>query len=161
MADESARQPKPSGDALDHMAEEFEEFEHEKTNWGRWIIGLVLLGVLVAAVLWFRQPSGPPVVTQSGEGVRLDLNEPAQVKLAQAPSFFRWESVAGRHHYVVVITSEKGDMAPIEKNVKNNNLTLTPSEIQMLQPGKSYVWKVIAVGDDGKTMASGAASFEL
>lgn len=161
MADESARQPKPTGDSLDHMAEEFEGLEHEKTNWGRWIIGLVLLGALVAAALWFREPSGPPAVAQSGEGVRLDLREPAQVKLTQAPSYFRWESVAGRHHYVVVITSEKGDMAPIEKNVKNNNLTLSPSEIQMLSRGRSYVWKVIAVGEDGKTMGSGAASFEL
>ncbi len=164
MADETrgTTPPNSATDTLDHMKDELEELEHQKPAWTRWLIGAVVLIAIVAAVWYFQgQGGGQQALTTAEGGERIDLREPASGKLAQAPTNFRWESVAGRHHYIVVITSEKGDMAPIEKNVRNNNVQLTASEIQMLKSGQTYVWKVMAIADDGKTMASGAARFEL
>ena len=162
MADESGRPHDAAESTLDHMAEEFEELEHDKPHPLRWVIaGLLLVGLVAVIVVAASRPKAPQPVAESGQGERLELREPAQAKLSQSPSFFRWESIAGRHHYVFTLTAEKGEMKPIEKNVKNNNVTLTPADQAALTPGRTYLWRVVAVSETGQTIGSGAARFEL
>src|SRR5262245_66097287 len=135
MADESSQQKHAAESTLDHMAEELEELEHDQPHPLRWLIAGVLLVALVAVIVFAgTRPKNPSPVAHSGQGERIELREPAQSRLAQAPSFFRWESLAGRHHYTFSLSDESGEMAPIERNLRNNTLTLTPADQALLTP---------------------------
>jgi len=163
MPDDTPKSGEPTADPVEHLAQELRELEGigEKKHWGRWLFGAVLLVALVVTIVRWQQTRKivtPPV---AGAGVRIEMQEPQNVKLEAVPTFFKWESIAGRNHYVLRILDERGLEAIIERRVKNNNYSLSADEATKLRPGNRYTWQVQAIAPDGVVLGAGRSAFEL
>jgi hypothetical protein len=162
MAEENVHGKSAADATLDHMVEEIREIEGVgKRRWPKWLaIFLVLAGAV--AVVWFAQnPSALPRGPKVDEGAVIAISSPGYGKLSVPPRTFKWQSVAGRHHYTLTIGTAEGKSDVLEKMVMTDSIVLNDAETQVLQRGSTYYWKVRAYSKDGKIIGHAASKFAL
>ena len=154
--------------AIEHLAEEIEVMEHVNP-WARafrWVLGLGLLGAFIAWVAWaLLAPSSTMSSAKTNyipsSVTPIELSEPLGGTLADAPVRFAWGPVTGRLQYIVRVY-EKGAAMPIfERASTTSTFELTPEERAKMPKGKSYVWTVVAQGQNGSTLAAGQSNFKV
>ena len=164
MAEDPKTPSEESSDAtLDHMLEEVRDLEGvgAKGKIIKWLGILVALAVIVGGV-YLAQRSTPERTRAKSEGNAIELQEPRGGKHFETPSVFKWQSVAGRHHYEIAIGTSKGGSEILdERQVKTNTYTLSDDQRTQLTKGQKYYWRVKAVGPDGKTVGHGEGRFEM
>jgi hypothetical protein len=162
MPESTEDRPGSADATLDHMLHEVEELEGvgSKAKWVKGGIFLVVLLAVIGAIWWAQKlPGEERVVTD--EGVRIALVEPAGGSLAQAPVYFKWQSVTGRYQYVLRIGTAPGQADVLEKFVKKDSVSLTDEEAAKLTPGRTYHVKVWAVDREGKKLGHAEGRFDL
>lgn len=163
MADEPNRSSSSSAnETLEHMLEEVEHLEGvgDKGRWIRWALIVIVLAAIVGGV-YYMQRSAPKRTPLKNVGAPIELQEPGAGKLAQPPDAFKWQSVAGRHHYVLTVGTSAGGKDVLDEIVKSNQFRPEPSVIEKLTPGRRYYWKVTAVAKDGRLLGQGEGRFDL
>lgn len=162
MTDERDDSSHSADATLDHMLDEMKELEGvgAKGRWIKWAVLLVALAVVVGGV-YFTQRLAPKRAAVKGEGIRIELEAPPQGKLAAAPTEFRWQSVAGRHHYVLRVGTTADGSEIFQETVRSNTFKVTEDRARDLTPGRRYHWKVLAIAADGKAIGHGEGRFDL
>ena len=152
-------------DPIEHMAEELRELEGlNKPRWPKILLGIVALAVIGGLYYYYgvyRKPSERSWIATTTSGVQIELREPRAGKLTGAPSRLAWESISGRHDYLVKLYL-RGERDPLfERATRNSTLDLKPEETGLITPGKAYVWTVQARDTTRRELASGQSWFEV
>ena len=159
--------PSHANDVLDHLEHEIEDLEHVSRwkLWVGWIVGvLVAAGVIAAFVFYLVSPptSRPSHMSYlPASSTSIELEGPRGATLSEAPAQLSWETVSGRLQYRVRIY-ERGEGTPVlDRFTIDPSLELTPEERASLPKGKTYVWTVVAQGQNGATLGAGQSTFRL
>jgi len=153
---------------LEHLEDEIKTLEGV-TRWKRPVgIGLLVLGAaaIVGGLAWFVL-SPPP--TTSGRastfvtstGTPLDLLEPKGATLTAPPERLVWESVTGRLQYVVRVYPKGSGMPVFERITTSPSIELSADDQARIPRGNTYIWKVVAQGKNGTTIAEGVSTFKV
>lgn len=162
MAPENTEGRSAADATLDNMVEEVRQFEGVgKRRWPKWIGILLVIAIGVAAVWFAQNPESIPKGRKTDEGVVLAISSPGYGKLSVPPRTFKWQSVAGRHHYTLTIGTVPGKADVLEKMVMTDSIVLNDAEAGLLKSGTTYHWKVRALSKDGKTIGHAESKFSL
>jgi hypothetical protein len=152
---------------LEHLEDEIKSLEGV-TRWKRPVFIVVLVLVVAAAVAgmtWFVM--SPPPITSGhaayvgGSGMSIEVVEPKGATLAAPPARFAWESVTGRLQYVVRVYVKGSSNPVLERRTTGTSLELTADDQALMPRGNSFVWKVVAQGQNGATIGEGEATFKV
>lgn len=155
-----------ANDVLDHLEHEIEDLEHVSRwkLWAGWIVGLLAAAGIVAAFVAYVV--NPPSSVSSrmtylpATSTAIELGEPRGATLSEPPAKMTWETVAGRLQYRVRVY-ERGEGTPIvERFTMDPFLELTADERGRLPKG-TYVWTVVAQGQNGATLGAGQSTFRV
>lgn len=94
------------------------------------------------------------VVRATGEALEISLGQPPALARLAAGTLFEWQAVAGAPNYLLEIydvpTAEgREPAAGMMLPGGASRATLSPATQRNLQPGRSYWWRVVALGPDG------------
>jgi hypothetical protein len=130
-----------------------------------WIVGvLVAAGVIAAFVFYLVSP--PPTRPSRmsylpSSSTSIELGEPRGATLSEAPATLTWETVSGRLQYRIRIY-ERGEGTPVvDRFTTETSVDLSPQDRALITKGKTYVWTVVAQGQNGATLGAGQSTFRV
>lgn len=154
---------------LDRFARRIESLEGVgRRRWMVWAGGLVLIGGVAAALL-LLSPGRTPTSEQSVSKTIAKTSElgivgalqPSPGKLTATPREFSWGAVQGSSSYTFQLM-RLGDTTPlVERTVQVTHVELTPEEAVLMEPGQSYVWKIVAMTGEGTKVAESESYFDV
>ena len=162
MAQQNVPDQSAADSTLTHMVDEIREMEGVgKRRWPKWL-GIFLIIVAAVATVWIAQnPSSVDIRPKADEGALIAISSPGYGKLSVAPRTFKWQSVSGRHHYLLGIGTAPGKSDVLEKMVMTDSVVLNDAEAGLFKPGTTYHWKVRAVSKEGKTIGHAESKFSI
>ncbi len=109
-----------------------------------------------------------PTLQYAVTAVRLDelpgfgLSEPPSGTTVGNNTRFRWQPVSGANSYKLEVVAERPEdtgqpvvvVSGILVKGADTRISLTPSLLRKLQPGKTYWWHVLALAQDGQAIAA-------
>lgn len=121
----------------------------------------LLFLVLVAAGLLTNLPRGEALRSREKAPSVIELVRPAGKLSEFRRAVFEWKLKAGADHYVIRIFDQ--ELRPLWKSevLYTQSFQLPPSISEILLPGRSYFWMVIAFSKDGRPTESELVRFTL
>lgn len=161
---ETSKLPSGPAGSIAHMEEEFRDLERmSRPRWPLALAMVLLVGAAVGAYFWLGRPARhtAPARPLAVQGVLIEVAQPRNGSvLDAAPAVFAWESIAGRHDYVLRLERDGSAAALLERSSKTPKLELSGVDAVRLVPG-DYVWTVRARAKDGKVLGTGIGRFRI